>query len=170
MIYSYKGKKPQIAEDCFIAPSADVCGNVTLAKGASVWFGAVARGDSNTITIGENSNIQDLVTLHCSHDAPLTIGKGVSVGHNAVVHGATVGDNVLIGMGAIVLDGAVIGDDCLIGAGSLVAENKEIPPGSLVVGVPGKVKRSLTAEEIQSLRDNAAHYVDLAAEYRQNEL
>lgn len=145
----------------FIADNAAVLGDVTIGDGSSFWFGTVARGDINFIKIGKNTNIQDNVVLHMDRDAPLTIGDYVSVGHGAMVHGCEIGDNCLIGIGAIVLSRSVIGDNCIIGAGSLVTEDAVIPPNSLVMGIPGKVKRHLTAEEIANIKDTAVRYTNL---------
>ncbi len=143
----------------WIAPTASVIGKVRVHAGVGIWFGAVARGDNEIIDIGVNTNIQEHCMLHTDPGYPITIGEGCTIGHRAIVHGATIGNNVLIGMGAIVLNGAKIGDNCLIGAGALIPENREIPPGSMVVGMPGKVVRSLSDEEIARLRQSAANYV-----------
>lgn len=151
----------------YIAPGATVVGDVTLAEDASVWFGAVLRGDTDRITVGARSNIQDGAVLHADHGFPCTIGAGVTVGHRAIVHGATVGDNTTVGMGAIVLNGAIIGENSIIGAAALVTEGSVFPPGSLVVGIPGKVKRPLTEAEIERNRRSAAHYVENAREFRE---
>lgn len=145
----------------FIAETAVVVGDVTLEKGVSVWFQAVVRGDEGAIHVGENTNIQDAAILH-SHT---TVGKNCTIGHGAIVHGCTVGDDTLIGMGAIVLNGAKIGRDCIIGAGALVPQGMEIPDGSLAFGSPAKVRRALTAEEIESNRAAAAFYCREAEEY-----
>jgi carbonic anhydrase/acetyltransferase-like protein (isoleucine patch superfamily) len=143
----------------WIAPNATVIGNVTLGEGVGVWFGAVIRGDMEPIAVGADTNIQELSIFHTDTGFPLTVGRGCTVGHRAILHGCTVGDNCLIGMGATVLNGARIGDNCLIGAGALVPEGREIPPGSLVLGMPGKVVRPLTADEIGRNTWSAAHYV-----------
>ncbi|MEC9247984.1 MAG: gamma carbonic anhydrase family protein [Pseudomonadota bacterium] len=145
--------------DYFIADNASVIGKIILKKNASVWFGAVLRGDNETITVGENSNIQDLSILHTDPGFPLTIGEHCTIGHKAVLHGCQIGDNSLIGIDAIVLNGAVIGNNCLIGAGALITEGKEIPDGSLVMGTPGKVVRELSDEQIRSLTESAQRYV-----------
>ena len=144
--------------DVVILPGGRVNGDVTMGRGCSVWYNAVIRGDEAPITIGENTNIQDNATLHTSFGHPLIIGSGVTIGHNAVVHSCTIKDNVLIGMGAIVLDDAVIGNNCIVGAGALVTKGTVIPDGSMVLGSPAKVKRALTEEEIEGNRINAAHY------------
>ena len=156
----------QIHDTAFIAPGAVVLGDVTIGENSGIWYNAVVRGDRDSIVIGRESNIQDNAVVHVSHGYPVRIGKGVTVGHGAIVHGCTVEDNVLIGMGAIILDGAVIGSGTIIGAGALVSQGKIIPPGSLVVGVPGKIVRELTNDEIQSIRDNADEYMNLLKEYK----
>lgn len=160
-IYSLADKKPQLPPEgeYWIADSAVVVGDVILKPGASVWFGAVVRADNETMTIGENSNIQDLSVLHSDPGSPLTIGAGVTVGHKVMLHGCTIGDNALIGIGAVILNRAVIGKNCLIGANALIPEGKVIPDGSLVMGQPGKVVRELDEGQIQALRYSAEHYV-----------
>ena len=147
MKYCLNDVKVKMGSNCFIAPSASVIGNVTLGNDVSVWFNAVIRGDSNSITIGDESNVQDCCVLHVTERVPITMGKRVNVAHQAVLHGCTIGNNVLIGIGAIIMDGAVIGDNCVIGAGALVSSDKVIPPNSLVVGSPGKVIKELSTEE-----------------------
>lgn len=168
MIGSYKNKKPNIHESCFVADNASIIGDVNIGKNSSVWFGAVIRGDEDSINIGENSNIQDNVILHCNEGYPIKIGNYVSVGHGAIVHGATIGDNVIIGMGSIIMDGAVIGDNTMIGAGAVCTENMIIPNGSVAVGMPAKVIKN--AEEYNSslTKLNASAYMDLAEEYSKN--
>lgn len=146
----------------FVAATAVVVGDVSLGKGSSVWHGAVLRGDEASITLGERTNIQDNVVVHVSKSRPTVLGNDVTVGHGAIVHGCTVGDNTLIGMGAIVLDGARIGPNCLIGAGALVTQNAEIPAGKLVFGSPARVVRAMTASDIAANRANAEEYVRLA--------
>ena len=145
--------------DYWVAPNAVVLGDVVLHRNASVWFGAVLRGDTDRLTVGENSNVQDLSVLHADLGYPLTIGRNVTVGHKAMLHGCTIGDNSLIGIGAVVLNGARIGKNCLIGANALIPEGKEIPDGSLVVGQPGKVIRHLNEGQIGALEASAQHYV-----------
>lgn len=152
-------KCPKTGENVFIAPGAVVIGDVTLGDGSSVWYHSTVRGDDDTIVIGCCTNIQDNAVLHVDHGVSLTIGDGCSVGHSAVLHGCQIGDNTLIGMGAIVLNGAKIGNDCVVGAGALITQNKEIPDRSLVLGSPGRVVRSLTEEEVQENRRNAQVYV-----------
>lgn len=153
---------PQVPDsgDFFIAENATVIGRVALAEQASVWFGAVLRGDQELIQIGAGSNVQDGCVLHTDPGFPLTLGRDVTVGHQAMLHGCTVGDNSLIGIQAVVLNGATIGRNCLIGAGALIPEGKHIPDNSLVMGTPGRVKRELTAAEIADLARGAAHYVE----------
>ncbi len=151
----------KIHEDTFVAPSADVVGEVTVGAGSSIWYQAVLRGDMAPITIGEHSNIQDGCLLHVANGFPLQVGNYVTVGHGAILHGCTVEDGVLIGMGAIVLDGAVIGEGSIIGAGALVPEGKVIPPRSLVVGVPGKVIRELDDTKVAGLIAHAKNYEEL---------
>jgi carbonic anhydrase/acetyltransferase-like protein (isoleucine patch superfamily) len=148
-----------------IHPTAVIMGDVRLGNGVSVWPNAVIRGDLQPVTIGDNSNVQDNVVIHVNHGLPTHIGGGVTIGHNATVHGCTVEDNVLIGMGAVILDGAVIGENSIIGAGAVVSPGTKVPPGSLVVGVPGQVKRSIRPEEIESIRMNSAEYVELAQQW-----
>lgn len=166
MLISYKGIQPKINGSNFIAESAQVIGKTTLGEDASVWFGAVIRGDVEPIQIGKRTNVQDNAVVHCSKGYDTQIGDDVTVGHGAIVHGCHIGCRVLIGMGAILLDGVKVGDECIIGAGALIPPGKEIPPRSLVVGSPAKVIRSLTNEEILSLSASAAHYVAYATEYK----
>lgn len=160
-IYALGHKSPQLPgpDEYWIAPNATVVGDVILKPGASVWFGAVLRGDNDPITIGEDSNIQDGSVLHTDVGDPLTIGRCVTVGHMAMLHGCTIGDNCLIGIGAVVLGRAVIGHNCLIGANALITEGKVIPPNSLVMGQPGKVVRELEPGQVEALRMSAQHYV-----------
>lgn len=167
MIYELDGKRVERRGDCFIADNAVVIGSVVIENNASVWFNAVVRGDNDEITIGEDSNIQDGAILHTDEGIKLTIGKGVSVGHLAMVHGCTIGDNTLIGIKAVVLNGAVIGKNCLIGANALIGEGKQIPDGSVVLGSPGKVVRSATEKDIAMLTFNAKHYVEQFKRYKQ---
>lgn len=153
---------PTLPEDgaCWVAPTAVLVGNVVLHRDASVWWGAVLRGDNEPITVGERSNVQDGAVLHTDMGSPLTLGRDVTVGHQAMLHGCTVGDGSLVGIGAVVLNGAVIGRGCLIGAKALIPEGKAIPDGSLVVGAPGRVVRELDAQARAALLAGAAHYVD----------
>ena len=159
-LYALDGIAPEIDEAvAWIAPTTVLVGQVVVKADAGIWFGVVARGDNEPITIGARSNVQENVVLHTDMGFPLTIGAGCTIGHKAMLHGCTIGDNTLIGMGATVLNGAVIGRDCLIGAGALITEGKVIPDGSLVVGVPGKVIRQLDAEAIAGLTRSAEGYV-----------
>lgn len=153
---------PTVSETAFIAPGAKVVGNVTLGEESGVWYNAVLRGDSDSVSIGARSNLQDGVAVHVDAGSPTVIGDDVSVGHNAVVHGCTIGNTVLVGMGAVVLSGAVIGDEVLIAGGAVVLGGTTVPSGSLVAGVPAKVRRALTEEEVSSIRANAEHYVQNA--------
>ncbi|MFE4754398.1 gamma carbonic anhydrase family protein [Streptomyces mirabilis] len=167
LIMGIGGKDPQVDPEAFTAPMSVVIGDVTLHAGASVWYGAVLRADFGPIVIGADSNIQDNCTLHVDPGFPITVGERVSVGHNAVLHGATVEDDCLIGMGATVLNGAVIGAGSLVAAQALVPPGMQVPPGSLVAGVPAKVKRPLTEEERQGLTLNGTFYVDLAKTHKE---
>ncbi len=164
--YELDGKSPQVAPSAWIAESAEVMGSVSIGPDASVWFGCVLRGDTESMSIGEGSNIQDLSVLHADHGMPLTVGKHVTVGHKVMLHGCTIGDESLIGIGAVVLNGAKIGKNCLVGAGSLVTEGKEFPDGSMIMGTPAKVVRQLTPEQIEGLRNSARHYVENARKFR----
>ncbi len=157
-IYELDGVAPQVHTQAWVAPSAQVMGQVSVGAGASIWFGTVVRGDTERITIGADSNIQDASVLHADAGQPLVIGERVTVGHQAMLHGCTVGDESLIGIGAIVLNGAKIGKNCLVGAGALVTEGKEFPDGSMILGSPAKVVRQLTPEQIEGLRQSAQHY------------
>lgn len=159
------GTAPQVADDAWVAPGVTLVGAVTLRSKASVWFGSVLRADGDRIEIGEGSNVQDGCVLHTDPGFPLALGSGVSVGHRAVLHGCTVEDDVLVGMGAVVLNGARIGRGSLVAAGAVVLEGTEVPPGSLVAGVPAKVRRTLTAEEVERNRENARVYLGLRARY-----
>lgn len=166
MLYRLDELRVQLRGDGhFVADTAALIGNVILEAHASVWFGAVLRGDNEPITIGTGSNVQDGVVMHTDPGFPLTLGANVTVGHMAMLHGCTVGDNSLVGINAVVLNGARIGRNCLIGAGALVPEGREIPDGSLVIGSPGKVKRELTADEIAGLTRSAEGYVAKAQRY-----
>ncbi len=158
-VYRLKDVAPQIAPDAWVAPDANLIGNVVVGDRASVWFGATVRGDNDRIVIGNGSNVQEGAVLHTDAGIPLTVGEGVTIGHQAMLHGCTVGDGSLIGIQAVVLNHAVIGCECLVGAGALVTEGRSFPDGSLIIGSPAKVARALTAEERQSLRESAAHYV-----------
>lgn len=165
-LYALDGVAPQIDEDTWIAPDANVIGNVVVQDGASLWFGCTARGDNEQIHIGAGSNVQENTVLHSDPGYPLTIGNDCTIGHKVMLHGCVIGDNSLIGMGATVLNGAKIGKNCLIGAGTLITEGKEIPDGSLVMGVPGKVVRQLDEAAIKGLSMSARHYQDNMRRFR----
>jgi carbonic anhydrase/acetyltransferase-like protein (isoleucine patch superfamily) len=169
VIAPFEDHRPNVADDAWVAGNATVTGAVTIAPGSSVWFGAVLRADSDRITVGEDSNIQDNCVLHADPGFPVIVGDRVSIGHAAVVHGATIGSDVLVGMGAILLNGVVVGDGSLVAAGALLTEGTVVPPGSLVTGVPGKVRRSLSEDERAGIEQNAAQYVQRARRYRNDE-
>ncbi len=160
------GHAPQVADTAWVAPTAAVIGDVTIGERSGVFYSAVVRGDTTTITIGDGSNLQDGVVVHADPGFACTVGSGVSIGHAAVVHGCTIEDDCLIGMGAVVLNGAVVGRGSMIAAGAVVLEGAQIPPGSLVAGVPGKVRRELSADEQAGVRENARHYTELTAAHR----
>jgi carbonic anhydrase/acetyltransferase-like protein (isoleucine patch superfamily) len=167
-IYELDGVSPEIEdeESCWIAPDAVLAGKVRLGKGASIWFGAVLRGDNETISIGAGSNVQDHTVMHTDPGFPLSVGVDCTIGHRAILHGCTIGDNSLVGMGAIILNGARIGRNCLVGAGALVTEGKEFPDGSLIVGSPAKVVRSLDGDAVAGLTGAARHYVANAKRFK----
>ncbi|WP_218311101.1 gamma carbonic anhydrase family protein [Alteromonas antoniana] len=160
MIYELDGHKPEVGKDVYIAPGAHVIGDVKLEDNVSVWFNAVIRGDMDTITIGEDTNIQDGSVLHTDSGISLTLGKGVTVGHKVMLHGCRIGDYSLIGINAVVLNGAKIGKGCIIGANALITENMEVPDFSLVVGSPGKVVKTLDSAVLDKLKASADHYVE----------
>jgi carbonic anhydrase/acetyltransferase-like protein (isoleucine patch superfamily) len=166
-IYELDGVAPRVAASAWVAENAQVMGDVVIGEGASVWFGTTVRGDTDTITIGAGSNIQDGSVLHADVGVPLTIGADVTVGHQVMLHGCTIGDGSLIGIGAVVLNGATIGRHCLVGAGSLVTEGKAFPDGSMILGSPAKVVRQLRPEQIEGLRLSAQHYRHNAERFRQ---
>ena len=165
-VYELDGVTPKLADDVYVAPNAQVMGNVEMGPASSVWFGAVLRGDNDLIKIGARSNVQDNSVLHTDPGMPLTLGEGVIVGHQVMLHGCTIGDNTLIGIGATVLNGAKIGNNCLIGAHALITEGKEIPDGSMVVGAPGKIIRTLNEQQISMLKLNAEVYVANAKRFK----
>jgi len=165
-IYQLDAYTPEVADSAWVADSAQVMGAVKIAKDASVWFGVTVRGDTETITIGEGSNIQDGSVMHADHGKPIVVGKHVTVGHMVMLHGCTIGDESLIGIGAVVLNGAKIGKNCLVGAGALVTEGKSFPDGSMIIGSPAKATRQLTPEQIEGLRMSARHYIDNAQRFR----
>ena len=165
-IYQLDDSSPTVHPSAWVAENAQVMGSVTLAEGSSVWFGVVIRGDTSTISVGKGSNIQDNSVLHADDGMPLVIGEGVTVGHQVMLHGCTVGNNSLIGIGAIVLNGAKIGNNCLVGAGALVTEGKEFPDGSMIIGSPAKAVRMLSTEQIEGLKMSAKHYMHNASRYK----
>jgi carbonic anhydrase/acetyltransferase-like protein (isoleucine patch superfamily) len=165
VIYSLGNDHVQLAEGVFVAPGAHVIGKVVMQANSSVWFNAVVRGDCDVITIGENSNVQDGSVLHTDYGVPLTIGRGVTIGHKVMLHGCEIGDYSLIGINSVVLNGAKIGKYCVIGANSLVTENMNIPDGSLVVGSPAKVIKSIPEKQQKLLEHSAQHYVDNAKRF-----
>ncbi len=165
-IYELDRIAPRVAESAWVADSAQVMGNVELGEDSSVWFGVVIRGDTETIRIGRGSNIQDASVLHADIGKPLTVGENVTVGHQVMLHGCTIGDGSLIGIGAIVLNGAKIGKGCIVGAGALVTEGKEFPDGSMILGSPAKAVRELTAEQQAGLQISALHYIENARRFK----
>ncbi|MBL1241890.1 MAG: gamma carbonic anhydrase family protein [OCS116 cluster bacterium] len=169
-IFSLNNISPNFTDrdSCFIADSADVIGNITIGRNVGIWFGCVLRGDTELLNIKDDSNVQDGSVMHADYGFPATIGQGCTIGHRATIHGCTIEDHSLIGMGATVLNGAVIGEESLVGAGALVAEGKIISPRSLVIGMPGKVRRDLSDDEVKGLHKSAEHYMQNAAHYIQN--
>lgn len=168
MIYDLGEHRVVTAGDAyFVAPSASVIGRVTLGEDASIWFGAVVRGDGNTITIGSRSNVQDTAVVHVDGDAPTVVGNDVTIGHGATVHGCTVGDRALIGIGATILSHAIIGEYCIVGAGALITERKTFPARSLIIGAPARRVREVTDEEMRMLEKSALHYAELGRRYRE---
>jgi carbonic anhydrase/acetyltransferase-like protein (isoleucine patch superfamily) len=164
-LYELDGVAPQLGTGAWVADSAEVIGDVRLGDNASIWFGAVLRGDNETMTIGRNSNVQDMSTLHSDPGSPLTIGENVTIGHQVMLHGCTIGDNSLIGIQAVVLNNAKIGRNSIVGAGSVVTEGKEFPDNSLIFGSPAKVMRTISDEDVARLRHGAEHYVKNAVRY-----
>ena len=165
-LYELDGQAPTLGKNAWVADSAQVIGKVTLEENANVWFGTIIRGDSEHIHIGKNSNVQDASVLHADPGVPLTLGENVSVGHQVMLHGCTIGDGSLIGIGAIVLNHAKIGKNCLVGAGALVTEGKEFPDGSMILGSPAKAVKQLSPEQIAGLQRIARHYVENAEQFR----
>jgi carbonic anhydrase/acetyltransferase-like protein (isoleucine patch superfamily) len=166
MIRTFQGITPRIPKSCFIEDTGIIIGDVAMGEQCSVWFHAVVRGDVHYIRIGHRTNIQDLCMLHVTHDThPLIIGSDVTIGHHVVLHGCTIKDRVLIGMGAIIMDGALIGEDSVVGAGALVTEGTVVPPKSLVLGSPAKVRRTVTEREVSWIRESSANYVKYAGQY-----
>ena len=166
-IYQLDEHIPDIHPTAYVTDSATVIGKIRLGDGVGIWFGATLRGDNELIDIGDQSNVQEGAVLHTDKGFPLTVGKGVTIGHQAMLHGCTIGDNSLIGIQAVVLNGAKTGRNCLVGAGALVTEGKEFPDNSLIIGSPAKVARTLTDEQVESLRKSAQTYVDRAAYFKQ---
>jgi carbonic anhydrase/acetyltransferase-like protein (isoleucine patch superfamily) len=166
MIYDLEKNVPEVHPEAWVASNATIIGKVKLKKNSSIWFNAVLRGDIELITIGENSNIQDGSVLHTDPGYPLTVGKGVTVGHMVMLHGCQISDDTLIGIGSIILNNAKIGKNCIVGANTLITENKIIPDNSLVVGSPGRVLRKVTEEEIKAILENGKHYVDISKKYK----
>jgi len=166
MIFSFEGHEPTIDPEAWVAHDANISGKITLMAGSSVWFCSTLRGDNEPIVVGEGTNIQENCVIHTDMGFPVTIGAGCTIGHKAMIHGCTIGENTLVGMGATILNGAVIGKNCLIGAGALIPEGKVIPDGSLVMGVPGKVVRELDEARIESLRASARGYQRNARRFR----
>lgn len=162
MIKSFKGVLPKIDESCYISESTDIIGNVTIGKDVNVWFGSRIRGDINQIVIGDYSNVQENSVIHVDTNSPTTIGKNVTIGHGAIIHGCTIEDNVLVGMGAIILNDAHLMKNCIVGAGALVTQGKSFPEGSLILGNPAKVVHALTPEEIIHIQQSAEEYVVLS--------
>jgi carbonic anhydrase/acetyltransferase-like protein (isoleucine patch superfamily) len=167
-LYALADTAPTVDADAWVAPDANVIGNVTLKAGSSVWFGCTLRGDNEPITVGTGSNVQENCVFHTDPGCPLTIGENCTIGHKVMLHGCTIGDNSLVGMGATILNGAKIGKNCLIGAGALITENKVIPDGSLVMGAPGKVVRELDEAAIARLTASALHYQENARRFRRD--
>ena len=167
MIMNFKGKSPKISETSFIADSADVIGDIEIGDYSSVWFNAVLRGDRNRIKIGSRTSIQDNVVIHANPENGVQIGNDVTVGHGAVLHGCRIENNVLIGMNSTVLNRAEIGRNSIVGANALIPEGKKFPENSLIIGVPGKVKREIDKSEIETIAENAAEYVEFVREYRE---
>ena len=167
-VYTLADSTPNVDPDAWVAPDANVIGNIVLEAGASVWFGSTLRGDNEVVHVGAGSNVQENCVFHTDMGFPLMIGVNCTIGHKAMLHGCTIGDNSLVGMGATVLNGAKIGKNCLIGAGALITEGKVIPDGSLVMGVPGKVVRQLDDAAIAALTASALHYAQNAARFRRD--
>ena len=165
-LYQLDEHAPQLAEGAWVADSAQVIGNVVLEENASVWFGAVLRGDTETLTVGRNSNVQDGTVVHADHGFPVVIGENVTVGHQVMLHGCIIGDGSLVGIQAVILNGAKIGRNCLVGAGALVTEGKEFPDNSMIIGSPAKAVKQLSPEQAERLRHGALHYVDNAKRFK----
>jgi len=165
-LYQLDERAPRLAEGAWVADSAEVIGTVVLEENASVWFGAVMRGDNETITIGRNSNVQDGTVVHADPGFPVVVGENVTIGHQVMLHGCTIGDGSLVGIGAVILNGAKIGRNCLVGAGALVTEGKEFPDNTMIVGAPAKAVRALSPEQAERLRVGVSNYVSNAQRFR----
>lgn len=165
IILSYKGKSPNIAKECFVAENAALVGDISVGEASSIWYSVSIRAENGPVRLGRHVNVQDNSVLHVDPDGECVIDDGVSIGHGVIIHGATVGENSLVGMGAVLLNNCKVGKNCVIGAGTLVTQGTQIPEGSLVLGSPGSVKRKLTPQEIEGVRANAASYDVLRAEY-----
>ena len=165
MIMKLNGKRPETEKASFIAENATIIGDVKLEEGTTVWYGAVIRGDGDSIRIGKNTNIQDNTVVHVDPDNPVVIGENVTIGHSCIIHGCTIGDNCLIGMGSIIMNGAKIGDNCLVGAGALITENKEFPSGSKIIGSPAKMKSEVTEKDLELIKYSADYYMKDAEMY-----
>ncbi|MDQ6694149.1 MAG: gamma carbonic anhydrase family protein [Chloroflexota bacterium] len=164
----YEDRYPKLGDNCFVAPTATLIGDVTLGDGSSIWFGAVLRGDVSPIVVGTRTNIQDGTVIHGEDGCPTIIGEDVTVGHSAIIHAATIGDRVLVGMGAVLLSRCTVGSDSIVGARALVTQEMKMPPGSLILGMPALVKRTLTEAERERIIDSAEHYVQQGRRYMQN--
>jgi len=167
MIINFMDKKPTVEEDVYISETSVIIGDVTLKKNTNVWFGAVLRGDADSIIIGENTNIQENTIIHVDKNEHVEIGNGCTIGHGAIIHGCKIGNNTLIGMGAIILNGAKIGNNTIVGAGSLVTQNKKFEDGVLIIGNPAKVVRNLTEEEIKNNKKSCLEYIELSKKIKQ---
>lgn len=165
IIKELNGKMPDIEKAAFIAENATIIGNVKLEEGTTVWYGAVIRGDGDSICVGKNTNIQDNTVVHVDPDNPVAIGENVTIGHSCIIHGCTIGNNCLIGMGTIIMNGAKIGDNCLVGAGALITENKEFPAGSKILGSPAKIKSEVSESDMVLIKESAEYYIEDAALY-----
>jgi len=168
-LFEYRGKSPQIHPDAYIQDGVKICGDVTIGKDASVWYNCTLRGDLSSITIGEGTNVQELTTIHNDFETPTTIGKNTTIGHGCIIHGCTIGDGCMIGMGSIILNNVVIPDGCLVGAGSLVNKSDGFEPGMLIIGNPAKAVKPLSEKNAEYLVKNAANYQKLAKEYKEEE-
>lgn len=165
MIYTYKNHVPDVEKAAFVADSADIAGEVYAEENSSFWFHVSIRGDLAPVYVGKGSNLQDNSVVHVDHDVPVRIGENVTVGHSAIIHACSIGDNCLIGMGATILNGAEIGDESIVGAGALVTQHKKFPPRSLLIGSPAKAARQLSDEEVKAIKANADEYIELAQKY-----